>query len=100
MSYRKSTGLRRASNYAPVEIAQINTNRYPANSPSSIGALHDIGYYEGLLSNTNNYSQVSSLDILEVLNGKTIERRLVDETSCQTYLEASDPGREIGKSFS
>lgn len=95
MSHRKSTGLRRASNYKPVEIAQINTNGYPANSPSSIGALHDIGYYEGLLSNTSNFSQVSSLEIVEVLNGKTIERRLMDDATCQAYLEVSIARREM-----
>lgn len=89
ISYSKSIGLRRANNYKPVEIAQINASRYPANSPSSIGSLHDIGYFEGLLSNVSNYAQVSSLDIVEVLNGETIKRELLDDISCKTYLEVS-----------
>lgn len=58
-SHRKSTGVRRASSYKPVELTKVDTTLYPFNSSSSIGALHDVGYFQGLLSNANNYSQDS-----------------------------------------
>jgi hypothetical protein len=83
------TGLRRGSRTQPVVVVPADLDRYPANNPALIGSLHNIGYYQGIMSNTNNYATVSRLDVSEVVNGKMIEREIVDETQCQAYFDVS-----------
>ena len=82
-------GLRRGSRLQPVVVAQADLDLYPANSPSLIGSLHHVGYHQGILSNTNNYAAASRLDVSEVVNGKMVERELVDEMQCRVYLDVS-----------
>jgi hypothetical protein len=70
-------------------VVQAELNLYPTNDPSSIGSLHNPGYYQGILSNAENYATVSQLDVSEVINGKMVDRELVDETQCRAYLDVS-----------
>jgi hypothetical protein len=82
-------GLRRRSRLQPVVVVQADLDRYPANNPSLIGALHNVGYHQGILSNPDNYATNSQLDVSEVVNGKMIERELLDEVQCRAYLDVS-----------
>jgi hypothetical protein len=83
------TGLRRGSWLQPAKVVHPGLDQYPANTPSLVGALHNIGYHQGLLSNTDNFAAVSRLDVSEVIDGKMIERGLVNETQCQAYFDVS-----------
>jgi hypothetical protein len=87
MMMSNPTGIRRGSRLQPVVVIQADLDRYPANDPSLIGSLHNLGYYQGIMSNTNNYAAVSRLDVSELVNGKLIERELVDETQCRVYFD-------------
>jgi hypothetical protein len=89
MMMSNPTGLRRGSRTQPVVVVPADLDRYPANNPALIGSLHNIGYYQGIMSNANNYAAVSRLDVSEVVNGKMIEREIVDETQCQAYFDVS-----------
>lgn len=70
-------------------VVQADLDRYPANNPALIGSLHNIGYYQGITLNANNYAAVSRMDVSELVNGKMIEREIVDETRCQAYFDVS-----------
>jgi hypothetical protein len=83
------TDLRRGSRLQPVIVVKADLDRYPANTSSLVGSLHNIGYYQGILSNADNFAAVSRLDVSEVIDGKVIERELVDETQCQAYFDVS-----------
>ena len=90
---RKATGVRRASNYVPVVAGSVDHNSYPSKVSSTIGALHDVGYYQSMMSNPGNYSSDSQLDVLEVINDKIVEQSIVTDPECQSYLSVrrSDP---------
>lgn len=83
---RKATGVRRASSYVPVVAGSVNHNSYPSHVPSTIGALHDVGYYQSMMTNPGNYSPSSYLDVLEAINDNIVERSIVTERECQSYL--------------
>lgn len=85
----KSTALRKLEKVPPTEWVSTNFNLYPANAPSLVLSLHNTGYYQSMMSNTNNYAAISRLDVTEVVDGKMFERRLVDEKQCQAYLDVS-----------
>lgn len=87
--HRKSTEVRRANSYVPVAIANVDKSCYPSTVPSSIGALHDADYCQGMLSNPGNYTQQSELDIIELNGGHLIQRDLKGEADCQSYLDVS-----------
>jgi hypothetical protein len=84
-----SAVLRRARRSQPDELVGTDFKLYPANAPSLVGSLHNTGYYQSMMSNTNNYAATSRLDVTEVVDGKTIERKLADEAHCQAYLDVS-----------
>jgi hypothetical protein len=84
-----SAVLRRARRSQPDELVETDLDLYPANVPSLVGSLHNTGYYQSMMSNTNNYAGTSRLDVTEVVDGKTIERKLADEVQCQAYLDVS-----------
>jgi len=83
---RKATGMRRASSYVPVVAGSVNHNSYPSSISSTIGAIHDVGYYQSMMSNPGNYSLDSQLNVLEVINDKIVERSISTEPECQSYL--------------
>jgi hypothetical protein len=83
---RKATGVRRASNYVPVVAGSVDHKSYPSKVSSTIGALHDVGYYQSMLSNPGNYSSDSQLDVLEVINDKIVEQSIVTDPECKSYL--------------
>lgn len=83
---RKATGMRRASSYVPVVAGSVDRNSYPSGVSSTIGAIHDVGYYQNMISNPGNYSSDIQLDVLEAINDKIVERSIVTEPECQSYL--------------
>lgn len=85
--------LRRGGRLQPMVVVEADLDHYPANTPSLVGSLHNIGYYQGILSNAKNYAAVSQLDVSEVVNGKLIERELIDESQCRVFLDVSDRDR-------
>jgi hypothetical protein len=89
MAHPKTIDLRRGSRLQPVVVVKADLDRYPANAPSLIGSLHNIGFHQGILSNQNNYAAVSRLDVSEVVDGKIIERELLDEAQCRAYFDVS-----------
>ena len=89
MSELRSMNLLRLTRNKPVDIVLTKPDLYPAQTPSLIGSLHDTGYYQGLLSNENNFSEDSQLDVSQVVNGNIIEQELVDEVQCRAYLDVS-----------
>jgi hypothetical protein len=89
MMMSNPTGLRRGSRLQPVVVVKADPDHYPANTPSLIGSLHNIGYYQGIMSNMNNYAAVSRLSVDELVDGTMFERELVDETQCLAYLDVS-----------
>ena len=82
--------VRRGSRLQPVVVVNADLDHYSANAPSLVGSLHNIGYYQGILSNVNNYAMVSHLGVSEVVNGKIVERELADESQCRVFLDVSD----------
>lgn len=84
---RRDTGFRRASDYTPVRKAEINNVQYPAQSPSLIIAIHDLSYYQGLLSNSENYSNETELEVIACSNGETSKRKLLGELECSEYVK-------------
>lgn len=87
--YRKATGVRRANSYLAVERSKADSNRYPTNSPALLSALHDVGYYQGMLANHRNFSKDSRLEVFEVVQGNFQQRMLKGEQQCRSYLEVS-----------
>jgi hypothetical protein len=83
---RKATGMRRASSYVPVVAGSVDHNSYPSKTSSTIGAIHDVGYYQSMMSNSGNYSQDSQFDVLEVINDKIVEQSIITDPDCQSYL--------------
>jgi hypothetical protein len=90
-----SAVLRRVKRSQPDELVETDFNLYPANASSLVGSLHNMGYYQSMMSNTKNYAAISRLDVTEVVDGKTIERKLTDEAQCQIYLDVSYQVRRI-----
>jgi hypothetical protein len=83
---RKATGMRRAGSYVPVVADSVDHNSYPSKISSTIGAIHDVGYYQSMMSNSGNYSQDSQFDVVEVINDKIVERSIITDPECQSYL--------------
>jgi hypothetical protein len=83
---RKATGMRRASSYVPVVAGSVDHKSYPSLTSSTIGAIHDVAYYQSMMSNPGNYSVDSQLDVIEVINDKIVERSIITEPECQSYL--------------
>lgn len=84
---RMSAGPKR--NWQPITIHPIVTDKYPATITSSIGALHDVAYYQGVLSNQNNYAKDGRLDVYEISDGQFIQQTLLDDAQCRSYLGVS-----------
>ena len=84
-----ATGKRRVSSYKPVQRSSAVTNNYPSGSSALIGALHDVRYYQGLLSNADNYAKVSSFEVFEVVDGRCSWQVLAGEADCRTYIDVS-----------
>lgn len=76
-------------NWQPITIHPIVTDKYPATTTSSIGALHDVAYYQGMLSNQNNYAKDGRLDVYEISVGQFIQQTFLDDAQCRSYLGVS-----------
>lgn len=81
--------------WAPVRIDPIATDKYPATTSSSIGALHDAAYYQGMVSNQNNFAKDSRLDVYEISSGNFIQQTLSEDAQCRSYLGVGVIKKEI-----
>jgi hypothetical protein len=89
MSGLKTTDLEKKSRPPPVVLDYDCPSCDITTNPASIGSLHNLEYYSYKLSKSENYSAASQLDVSEVVNGKMIDRELVNETQCRAYLDVS-----------
>jgi hypothetical protein len=80
------TGMRIANSHVAAVAGNVDHNCYPSSGSSTIGAIHDVGYYRNIFASTENYSLSSQLDVLEVMNDRIGERSIATETDCQSYL--------------
>lgn len=65
-SHRQPAEVQSASKYKPISRPSVPLNGYPADSPAFVASLHDLRYYQGVLSDPGNFSTETSCDIFEV----------------------------------
>lgn len=68
-SHRRGSGRRRATDWEAVERLAVAGEDYPKTSSSSLGALHDIRYYQALLQKDVNFTGNDTCDVFERVDG-------------------------------
>jgi hypothetical protein len=79
--------LRLASSYKPVERRPLSEGSYPSGLCSLIPSIHDSQYYQGILNNSNNFSQVTKCDIYEMRGNFGAWHHDLDEVVFTKYLQ-------------
>ncbi|KAF2640319.1 hypothetical protein P280DRAFT_360775, partial [Massarina eburnea CBS 473.64] len=86
---------RRARTYAPVGRLKKASEDYPVGCSAFLSSLHDARYYQGILSNTQNFSSETSCDILHVQNGKADWKNNANEDEMTRYLEVTATRQDL-----
>jgi hypothetical protein len=83
------TGLRRARTYTPIQRLRDASDTYPVGCSAFLTSIHDARYYQGILSNTHNFSTATNCDIFHVQDGKAEWKRDVTEDEMLRYLQVT-----------
>lgn len=85
--HRKATGLRRAKDYAPVAKDPVRFAEYPAQSKTISAAIHDVSYYQGVLSNAEDFRARTEVDVVELVGGKATKRVVAGKRQCADFIQ-------------
>lgn len=66
--HRKAIGLRRAEDYTSVAKGQVKFAEDPAQSSTLSAAIHDVSYYQSVLSNAENFCAQTKLEVVELVS--------------------------------
>lgn len=91
----QASGLRRARTYEPVYRALIAADEYPVGCSAFLSSIHDARYYQGILSNSRNFSSESKCDLLHVQDGSVEWRSSLRDDDLIRYLQVSCPYRIV-----
>lgn len=75
----QASGLRRARTYRHTERAERVYEDYPVGCSAFLDTIHDARYYQGILSNEQNFSRETGCEIFEVRGTTSQWLRTSDE---------------------
>jgi len=78
--------VRRARTYRPIERPQDASDEYPTGCSAFLTSIHDARYYQGLLSNPQNFSTGTRCDLFHVQHAKAEWKNDMAEDETLQYL--------------
>jgi hypothetical protein len=82
----RNIGVRRARTYKPIERLEDASDDYPVGCSAFLTSIHDARYYQGIMSNPQNFSIETRCDIFHVQDGKAEWKNDVAEDGTLQYL--------------
>jgi len=83
----QASGFRRARTYEPITRIHSVSDGYPVGCSTFLSSIHDARYYQGILSNTNNFAPGIKCDILHVQDGDASWKNNLREEQALHYIQ-------------